>query len=244
MSQLYIAILTHNALEYTQRCLTSVARHTGPAHEVFVLDNGSTDGSADWLRTRDGLNVTLSPTNLGVPAGRNLLIYEVLSHAGDGFVVFMDNDVEVFDGWCEPFLNLFAERPEVGIAGPVGHKLIVHHDTRELLPSPEQAPEPVDVVSGFCLWTRTDTLQAVGLFDESLGTFWHEDDDYCIRALKFGFEVYAVPGAPLIHHAHKSGAADDTAIQAGSDLNQRYLAEKWRTLGCVDEDGRIIRGGH
>jgi GT2 family glycosyltransferase len=244
MSQLNVAILTHNALEYTQRCLSSLARHTRLAHKCFVLDNGSTDGSADWLNNRNGLNVTLSTHNLGVPAGRNLLIYEILPRVDDGLVVFLDNDVEVFEGWCEPFLKLFAERPEVGIAGPVGHKLIVHQNTRELLPSPEDTPAPVDVVSGFCFWVRIETLHAVGLFDETLGAFWHEDDDYCIRALQLGFEVYAVPGAPLIHYAHKSGAADDAKLQLCSDINQRYLSEKWRTLGCVDDDGRIIRGGH
>ena len=244
MSQLYVAILTHNALEYTRRCLSSLARHTPRPNSVFVLDNGSSDGSPEWLSTQDELKLKLSPSNLGVPGGRNLLLYEIIRSSEDGLVVFMDNDVEVFEGWCEPFLKLFAERPEVGIAGPVGHRIIVNKVARELLPSPESTPEPVDVVSGFCLWARTDTLQAVGLFDETLGPFWHEDDDYCIRALKLGFEVYAVPGAPLVHHAHKSGAANDASVQGASDSNQRYLAEKWRSLGCVGEDGRIIRGGH
>jgi len=186
----------------------------------------------------------LSPANLGVPAGRNLLLYEIIRSSGDGLVVFIDNDVEVFEGWCEPFVKLFAERPEIGIAGPVGHRIIVHENARELLPSPESTPEPVDVVSGFCLWARTETVQAVGLFDETLGPFWHEDDDYCIRALKLGFEVYAVPGVPLVHHGHKSGAANDASVCSASDSNQRYLAEKWRSMGCVNEDGRIIRGGH
>jgi len=244
MPQLYVAILTHNALEYTRRCLSSVARHTPPSNRVFVLDNGSTDGSPEWLSSRAGLNVILSPSNLGVPAGRNLLIYEIVRSSDDGFLIFLDNDVEVSEGWCEPFLKLFAERPEVGIAGPVGHRIIVHDDTRELLPSPESAPEPVDVVSGFCFWVRTEAVHAVGLFDETLGPFWHEDDDYCIRALHLGYEVYAAPEAPVAHHAHKSGAAEDAGLQEASKQNQRYLAEKWRKLGCVGDDGRIIRGGH
>lgn len=243
-TKLYVAILTHNALEYTRGCLTSLARHTSCPNTVFVLDNGSTDGSADWLSGRKGLELTLSPANLGVSAGRNLLIYEILRSSGDGLMVFMDNDVEVFPGWSEPFLRLFSDRPEVGIAGPVGHRIIVHGNSRELLPSPESLPEPVDVISGFCFFVRTETVQAVGLFDETLGTFWHEDDDYCVRALQLGFEVYAVPGAALVHHGHKSGTADDPAMQAASDLNQQYLVEKWRSLGCVDDAGRIIRGGH
>src|SRR6267142_2298559 len=107
MPQLHVAVLTHNALEYTRRCLSSLARFTPSPHRMFVLDNGSTDGSADWLSARDEIEVTLSHSNLGVPAGRNLLIYEIVRSSDDGLIVFMDNDVEVFDGWCEPFLKLF-----------------------------------------------------------------------------------------------------------------------------------------
>jgi GT2 family glycosyltransferase len=247
MTRLNVAILTHNALEYTQRCLASLAEHTRQPHSIYILDNGSTDGSVEWLRAQEAANlkVTFSRNNLGVPAGRNLLIYEILpAGAEDEFMVFLDNDVEVRPGWCEGFLDLFARRPEMGIAGAVGHRIIVHTDWRELLPCPEGEPESVDVVSGFCFWTRAETVQAVGLFDESLGRFWHEDDDYCIRALQLGYEVFALPDAPILHHAHKSGVAEEDLLQGGSPENQRYLVEKWRRLGCVDSDGRIIRGGH
>jgi GT2 family glycosyltransferase len=48
--QLQIAILTHNALEYTERRLSSLARETKPAHQIYILDNASTDGTPAWLR--------------------------------------------------------------------------------------------------------------------------------------------------------------------------------------------------
>ncbi len=244
MTQLNIAVLTHNALEYTQRCLASIARHTPAGHRIFILDNGSTDGTAAWLGERgENMHVVLSPSNLGVPGGRNLLIYRVLPNAPDGeFIIFLDNDVEVYADWYKPYLELFGQRASVGIAGAIGHEIIVHQDRRDLLPAPEGEPAPVDVVSGFCFWARVGAVCAVGLFDENLGLFWHEDDDYCIRAIGLGYEVYAVPGTPLLHYGHKSSTEADIP-PAGSSENQLYLANKWRQLGLVGADGRIIHNG-
>lgn len=48
--QLQIAILTHNALEYTERRLASLVRETTPAHQIYILDNASMDGTPAWLR--------------------------------------------------------------------------------------------------------------------------------------------------------------------------------------------------
>ena len=243
MTQLNIAILTHNALEYTQECLASIARHTPSGYRIFIVDNGSTDGTAAWLsaQSAENIDVVLSPSNLGVPGGRNLLIYKILPDAPDeAFIIFLDNDVEVYADWYKPYLEIFARHESAGIAGAMGHEIIVHRDRRELLPAPEGEPAPVDVVSGFCFWARVGTVCAIGLFDENLGLFWHEDDDYCIRAISLGYEVFAVPATPLVHHGHKSSI---DVQHPGSRENQQYLANKWRQLGLVDSDGHIIHNG-
>jgi O-antigen biosynthesis protein len=238
-----IAILTHNALEYTRICLAAIAAHTHIAHNVFVLDNASSDDTPQWLarQSHANLRVMLSQFNLGVAGGRNLLLREIVPYApADSFIIFLDNDVEVYEGWYEPFVELFDNHPEAGIAGATGHKIIVHPEERELLASPSGEPAPVDIVSGFCFWVRAETARAVGAFDENLGRFWHEDDDYCIRAIGLGYEVFAVPNTAMTHYGHKSGVADTDILQGGSPENQRYLADKWRELGLVDSEGRII----
>ena len=244
-AKLYVAILTRNALEYTQRCLASLAAHTPVPHHIFILDNASTDATPEWLAalTAPQIHVSLSDVNHGVPGGRNRLLKTILPHlAGDGLVVFLDNDVEVHEGWHTPFIDLFAAQPEVGVAGAHGHPFVVTDEGRSLLPAPETGPTPVDVVTGFCFWMRGAVARSIGLFDERLGRFWHEDDDYCVRALAAGWEVYAIPGAPLTHHEHKSGVAQPTVIaQGGSPDNQRYLADKWRRLGYVDAQGYVVR---
>ena len=244
-ARLNLAILTFNALDYTKLCLASLKQHTNEPYNVFIVDNGSTDGTREWFaeQTDANLFVEFSPVNLGVPGGRNRLVQLIQPHlAVDGFVVFVDNDIEMLQGWSQRFLELFDRHPEIGIAGKIGHDILVHVESRDLLPSPAAIPTSVDVASGgFACWVRAATIKAVGLFDEKLGLFWHEDDDYCVRAIAAGWEVYGVPLAPVIHHEHQSGAATPDAVaRGGGEANQRYLVQKWRQLGYVDASGRIV----
>jgi glycosyltransferase involved in cell wall biosynthesis/GT2 family glycosyltransferase/SAM-dependent methyltransferase len=242
--RLAIAMLTYNALAHTQRCLASIARHTPVPHRVFVLDNASTDESRDWLAALDDptVSVMLGATNLGVPGGRNRLLRSILPHlADDGAIVFMDNDLEVREGWWEPALRFLEAHPSAGIAGEVGHPIVVRAAGRELLPMPP-SPAEVDVASGgFACFVRAQCARDVGLFDERLGLFWHEDDDYCVRAIMHGWSVHALGSGRVVHHEHASGAALPGIAAGGSAANQRYLAAKWRALGLVDDAGRIVR---
>jgi GT2 family glycosyltransferase len=236
-----LAILTHNARPFSQRCLESLIAHTPAEHDISILDNGSNDGTREWLASRwaPNLHVMLSPVNLGVPKGRNLLLASILARARPSdFIVFLDNDVEALAGWYEPFVALFAEETAVGVAGVTGHDIIVGEEHRELLPSPDHGSAEVDVVSGYCLWV-TAAAAAIGPFDENLGLFWHEDDDYCVRAIGLGLRVIALPGTSIVHHRHKSGVAEQPEFESISLRNQQYLVEKWRRVGLVNSRGRI-----
>ncbi len=244
-ARLNIALMTYNALHYTQLCLASLKQHSTEPYNVFIVDNGSTDGTRDWLaaQTDDNLFVEFSPANLGVPGGRNRLLQLIQPHLRTSdFVIFMDNDIELQPGWVEHFSNFFAANPHVGIGTAVGHQFQVRGDVRELGAVPVGIPGPIDVAcGGFVCWVRAATAAAVGDYDEQLGLFWHEDDDYTVRALAAGWEVFIVPGAPVLHHEHKSGAAKPGLKVGGSPANQRYLANKWRALGLLDANGRPRR---
>ena len=242
--RLHVAILACNALAFTKRCLRSLVRHGAMNHAITILDNGSDDGTREWLAPIKLANMRTirSDRNLGVPAGRNVLLSDILERAdGNDLVVFLDNDVEVRASWSRPFLTLFARYRSVGIAGISGYNLVVSPDRRTLQPPPRNGIAGVDVVSGYCLWVRARVAAALGPFDQNLGLFWHEDDDYCLRAIALGYRVVCVPNAPITHHEHKSGAATAAAAIEGSLVNQRYLAGKWRDLGLIDAAGHVVR---
>ncbi len=238
-----LAILTYNALAHTQKCLASILRHTQGEYNIFVVDNASTDGSREWWEAQQipNLHLHFSEVNLGVPGGRNQLFKMILPQLPeDGVIAFLDNDVLVQPGYVQDFLQAFDAHPQAGVVGKTGHPIELRGDCRHLLLGPEELA-PVDVVSGFSFWVRGSTARDVGGFDEGLGLFWHEDDDFCVRALAKGYEVFAHPQAGIVHDEHQSGAAIGQAADEDSLHKQAYLAQKWRQAGYVDSQGWIIR---
>lgn len=235
-----IGILTHNGLHHTQRCLDSLRAHTTAAWEAFVVDNASSDATPAWLQSLADarIHVELRSDNLGVSGGRNHLFRQLTPLLGDDdLLVFLDNDIEVGAGWETPFVEAFATQSRLGVAGHWAFSMRVHDDWRDILSEHTDASAPADTVQGCCFWVRGAAARAVGEFDESLGRFWHEDDDYCVRTLHAGWDVQRVHSPSMIHHEHGSGVALKPERVAGSLSNQATLAAKWRSMGALDAFG-------
>ena len=241
--RVWFAMLTYNALEYTKRCVLSLDHTVTVPWHLLVLDNTSTDGTREWLASLDDprITVSLAETNLGVAGGRNRQLALLEGRVpDDGVICFIDNDLEFFGDWVPPFLRVFDEEPTVGIVSTIGYEVAVREDRRELLSVFTRRPFPVDVAAGgFACCVRPAVFRAIGGFDEALNPFWHEDDDIAVRARAAGWEVFALPNDQVIHHGHKSGAAVPWLKQGGSLVKQRYLLDKWRTMGLLAGDGRL-----
>jgi glycosyltransferase involved in cell wall biosynthesis len=102
-----IIIPVWNQLEFTQQCLASLKEHTRPEWELIVIDNGSNDGTAAYLAgVRDMASVPVTvvsnTTNLGFPAAVN----QGLRLARGEYLVLMNNDVVVTDGWLDQLIGL------------------------------------------------------------------------------------------------------------------------------------------
>lgn len=96
-----------NQLEFTRKCINASFRKTTPSWELIVVDNGSTDGTGDYLagvQDVSPLPVTLiaNGTNRGFPAAVN----QGLGRARGEYLVLLNNDVVVTDGWLEQLVAL------------------------------------------------------------------------------------------------------------------------------------------
>ena len=244
--KLWFAILTYNALAYTKRCLLSLDRFTSQPWHAVILDNGSVDGTRNWLAAIDDPRITveLGTSNRGVAGGRNRLVELIHERVpDDGWIVFIDNDLEFFPHWLEPFEQLFAHDQHAGMASCSGFEMLVHERHRELLSYPGLIPMPVEVCSGgYACFVRPAVFRAVGEYDEQLNPFWHEDDDITVRTRAAGWQTYAVPNPAVVHHGHKSGTANPAIAHLGSLSKQTYLVRKWRERGLVQNDGRLRYG--
>jgi GT2 family glycosyltransferase len=123
-----ILILNRNGLRNTLETLESVRGLRYPNLSVFLVDNGSTDGSVETIaREFPEVHLIVSQENLGVAAGRNLGVETIVLHRDDAYVMLLDNDVTL-----EPYLldKLIEAAERDDILGIVGSIVYYHSDPR------------------------------------------------------------------------------------------------------------------
>ena len=211
-----IIILCCNELEYTRLCLESLLGHTRPPYELVLVDNGSTDGTPEYLdelRHRPGprrVEVIRNETNRGFPAGCN----QALAQARGRYIVFLNNDTVLTPYWLEGLIaGALHEWPAIGLVGPVSNTA---PDAQGIRPGYAQLTDldafaaqrrqaysgqlrAVHRLTGFCLLVRREVLERIGGFDERFGAGFFDDDDLCVRAREAGFRLL-VAHEVYVHH--------------------------------------------
>src|SRR5262249_33852397 len=116
-----IVVVTFDNLVYNRLSLESVLANTAyPDFEVIIVDNGSTDGTADYLRAlslRSPVRVLFNEYNRGFAAANN----QGLSLASGDMLVLLNNDTVVPPGWLKPLVRQL-QAPDVGLVGPVTNR--------------------------------------------------------------------------------------------------------------------------
>jgi hypothetical protein len=215
-----VIIVSWNALPLLRKCLPSVAATEWPGLEVVLADNGSDDGSAEWVEAQlPGVRIVRHPENWGFCRGNNEAIRQTTSE----FVVLLNNDVEVTAGWLAPLVERMQGDPTIGAVQP---KLLAYDDRGRfeyagagggyldrwgypfargrifftLEEDRGQYDRSTDVFwgSGAALMLRRDALGQVGLLDERFG-FHMEEIDLCWRLHRAGWRVVAEPASVVYH---------------------------------------------
>jgi GT2 family glycosyltransferase/predicted HAD superfamily hydrolase/Flp pilus assembly protein TadD len=249
-----ILILVLNQLEHTRKCLESITARTPISHEVIVVDNGSTDGTPaylkEWQAGRPDRIVVRNETNRGFAAGNN----QAMALAKGQFLVLLNNDTVVTDGWLESLLNVFPQHPQAGLVGPMSNNVSgpqrvaeVSYRTLEELPAfaaafaqqhRGQSTEASRAV-GFCLAMSRKLLDRIGGLDERFGLGNFEDDDLCIRARLCGFSV-RIAHDSFVHHTgsqtFKGASIDYTQAMK---KNWEIFRAKW-SLPPLSEAGGYV----
>jgi GT2 family glycosyltransferase/tetratricopeptide (TPR) repeat protein len=225
-------------LAYTQKCLESLRRNTPQGHEVIVVDNGSSDGTIDFLRQSSQVRLIENAENRGYPAAAN----QSIQAARGGYALLLNNDVVVPAGWLGRLLAPFERDPRLGLAGPRTNRIsgpqqivVSYRDLADLDRfaadhAGRHAGElhPATRLVGFCLLIRREVIDTIGLLDERFGMGNFEDDDFCRRAIGAGFGA-AIVGDAYVHH-FGSASFTGNRVDLGALLrkNQAIYDEKWK----------------
>jgi len=240
-----IVIPNWNGRELLEKYLPSVLEAAGgnAANEVMVVDNGSTDGSAAWLRERfPGVKVVALERNLGFGGGSNA----GFRAAKNDIVVLLNSDMRVDRDFLRPLLDGFTEETVFAVSCQIffSDPNRVREETGltqgwwadGALRVRHRADEAVQDLypcfyggGGSCAFDRAKFLE-LGGFDELLAPFYLEDTDLGYLAWKRGWKVFYQPRSAVWHEHRGTIGKRFTDRQIQSVLKKNFLLFSWKNI--------------
>ena len=257
MIDLSIAIVSWNTCRLLDECLASVQQELAAQDkkmslraEIFVVDNGSTDGSVEMVRTRyPDVKLIANQNNPGFAAANN----QALALACGRYSLLLNPDTVVLPDGLGALVSFMDDHPRAGAAGS---RLLNADRTLQPSCSPAPtlmrelwrmfhldglhpfgqydirkwsttAPRSVDAVQGAAMLVRRSAHEQVGLLDASY-FMYSEEVDWCTRIKRAGWEIYWVPASQIVHYGGQSSkqAADAMFLQLYRGKIQ-YFHKHW-----------------
>lgn len=254
--ELAVVVVNHNTGDFLARCMSSIGSSPGELRvEVVVVDNASSDGSADRA-AGPGVRLIRNPDNRGFARAAN----QGIASTEAPLVLLLNPDAEVVGGSLSALVKVAGERPRAGAVGA-----LVRNPDGSIQPSARRVPRlgealghaflgplwrgnpwtrsytmagwdrsserEVEWVSGSAMLLRREALDEVGTFDE--GFFMYvEDVDLCTRLRRAGWEVLFSPELEVAHEIGVSTQGQRGRMAfAHSDSIYRYFV-KHRATGA------------
>ena len=240
--QVTIIILTWNGIEYTKKCLKTLHDNLNyPSAQVIVVDNGSTDGTVEYLRSIDWITPVFNKQNLGFVRANNMGI-EMASPESD--IILVNNDIEIHDPhWIEKLQTTGYEDEKIGIVGcrirrPDGS--LQHAGTympnftyrgyqiggREKDINQYSIDRDVEGVVFACVYIKSSIIQKIGGLSTDYFSYY-EDTDYCLAAKETGFRVLNCGSLTVLHHEHVATKINRVDHDYFFLKSQKVFKQKW-----------------
>jgi GT2 family glycosyltransferase len=248
-----VVVVNWNTKDLLEDCIASAERHlAGTPHEVIVVDNGSTDGSAEFVARRfPGTRLLVNSENLGFGCANN----QGMKVAQGDFLLLLNSDARLLNGSVPALVELLRNRSDVGVVGPrleglggnlqpsayrfgsIPLRLVEELGLYKLL-SRERAANlllggywghdterPVDWIVGACMLVRAEVFRAIGGFDPSV-FLYGEEEEWCDRITAAGWRIIYSPQARVMHLGHET--------------TRRFFGETSRVERCLEASDRLL----
>ena len=215
-----------NAYSYpedVQRCVSSMISYSqGYSSEIIVIDNGSTDGTGEWLEGfqdgNPGFRVVHCDHNVGDAAGKNIGLKQSLGK----HIIVLDGSAEIVGDILNPIRTILEDKG-VGIVGPYG---LTTDDMQHFHEEVDQGE--ADAMQACCMAFRRDAINDVGLMRECFRFYRNLDIDYCFQFKDKGFRILSDGTLPLVRHEHRQWTElDDNQRDELSRKNFGRFLKRW-----------------
>ena len=245
-----IIIPVFNQVDSTKQCLLQLSKVTQGCHyEVIIVDNHSTDGSAQFFETLSGdIQIIRNEENLGFAKACN----QGARLAKGKHLVFLNNDTIPKSGWLDPLLHEVDAHDDVAV---VGSKLLYQDNTiqhagvvisrfdrtpyhlfmgvHENFPAVNVRRE-LQAVTAACMLVRKEVFEKVGGFDEGF-----EDVDLCLKIRQLDKKVIYQPKSCVYHLESQT-----VGRKTHDDANIKRFLARWEHQWLVDEDLLAYQSGY
>jgi GT2 family glycosyltransferase len=239
MPKVSVLVINYNGKHYLRECFESLKNQTYSDYDMYIVDNGSTDGSARYVNEHfPWVRVIAFKENLGFARAYN----EAIKSIDTDLVGLLNNDTRVDGRWLQELVNVMLEDK---LVAAVGSKILLYdnpqllnHAGARITPigggfdiglyqkdcKTHDAKKEVGAVCGAAMLVRKNLFVKIGGFDEDFFAYF-EDLDLCWRAWLYGFKILYIPTSVVYHKLGGSwGRSSATKV---------FLGERNRLLSMI-----------
>lgn len=224
-----IAVPVFNQLYYTKLFIESVKSNTKIPYKFLFLDNGSTDGTKEYLK-KENITVISKNKNIGVVRAWN----ELVKSCQTKYICIMNNDIVVAPYWLVTMQKTLEREENIYCVQPY----TTNHNLPDNFPNnyyPQAEIQKSDRLSGWCFMLRMSVFKEIGLFDQQFDMAWYEDRDFNNRLNKAGFYPHTVL-ASYIHHFQNRTLWTVDNIEDKMAENELKYQEKWGKINQLNNN--------
>ncbi|MEF2554145.1 polysaccharide pyruvyl transferase family protein [Aurantimonas sp. A2-1-M11] len=267
-----VVVCVHNALEDVSACLMSIdAARISDLQRVIIVDDASDSPTSTYLVEFAGVRPYVELIRNERPNGYCKAANIGLGLSKAEFVILLNSDTIVTDGWAEKMADALFTTVGAGIVGPLSnaasHQSVPDHRSGggntaiNKLPAGYQPEDMnrfcesktpigelprVPLVHGFCMGVRREVFDAIGYFDEAnFPRGYGEENDFCIRASDAGFDLIVATHTYVFHAKSKSYLSTDRLqlMKSGSQSLRKLHGAKRieRSVLSMESNPHLVR---
>lgn len=230
-----VIVVNWNNAQDTIDCANSLKKINYKNFKVFLVDNGSTDGSREKLRPFADENIEIIETgqNFGFSGGNNVAVEKALAEKFD-FILLLNNDTTVDPDFLSELVKVAEGDPKIGI---VGSKIYFYDNPKriwygggkftwfgggrhlqyeEIDKNPEESnPKETGYMTGCSFLIKSEVVRKIGGLDERF-FLYYEDTDWSLSTKEVGYKIVYAPSSKVYHKVSR------TASQIGDPIIHYY----------------------
>jgi len=236
-----VVVLTWNQLDIIREFVKSFLSNTTLPSRLIIVDNGSTDGTKEYLLSLNDTSnckfkIVLNEENKGFVGGMN----QGIEISSAPYVCLANNDLLFTKGWLKEVISIFQKYPNVGVLNPnsssLGRTPLGKTSLEDFAAQLKDKQKGLFVETpfciGFCMIIKREVINKVGALSEEFYPIFFEDSDYSMKALKAGYLIGVARGSYVWHKEHASFKQMNRNKEKFFVKNRSVFQKKW---------GKILR---